>query len=143
MKVKFYLLPLILFLFKNATAQDCSALNFTYTTAESRCVATGSITVNATGGSGNYTYKATGPIAPPSTSSNAITGLPPGYYSVVVRDMTTGCSRQIEQMPAVPATTEPSRPPMCSMAVLLSRIPLSHLRLQLLALPIPPVIFPT
>ncbi len=96
MKVKFYLLPILLFLFSQSKAQDCSTLSFSYTTTESRCVATGSITVTATGGSGNYNYKAIGPITTPTTSSNIITGLPTGYYRVFVKDMTSGCVKELD-----------------------------------------------
>jgi len=94
MKVKFYLLPLVLFLFMRTSGQDCSSLAFTYTTTESRCVATGSITINVTGGSGNYNFKAIGPVSTPITSSNVITGLAPGSYTVVVKDLNSGCTTQ-------------------------------------------------
>lgn len=96
MKLKFYLLPILVFLFFQSKAQDCSTLSFSYTTTESRCVATGSITVTATGGSGNYNYKAIGPITTPTTSSNIITGLPTGYYHVFVKDMTNGCVKEVD-----------------------------------------------
>lgn len=94
MKCKFYSLLLLLLFFDHVYAQDCSTLSFTYTTSESRCVATGSITVNVTGGSGNYNFKAVGPVNTPVTSSNIITGLGPGYYTVVVTDLNTGCMKQ-------------------------------------------------
>jgi hypothetical protein len=94
MKFKFYPFLLLLLFFNYLHGQDCSGLTFTYTTAESRCVATGSITVNVTGGSGNYNYKAIGPVTTPVTSSNIITGLGPGNYSVIVTDLNTGCTRQ-------------------------------------------------
>jgi hypothetical protein len=98
MKFKFYAFFLLLLLFDLAYGQDCSSLSFTYSTAESRCVATGSITVNVSGGSGNYNYKAIGPVTTPVTSSNIITGLAPGYYSVLVTDLTTTCSKQIDSI---------------------------------------------
>lgn len=91
MRLKLYFLPLLLFLFNHLAAQPCSGLALTYTSAESRCVATGSITVNVTGGSGNYTYKAIGPVTTNTTSSNVLTGLAPGYYSILVKDITTNC----------------------------------------------------
>lgn len=94
MKCKFYSLLLLLLFFDHVHGQDCSTLSFTYTTSESRCVATGSITVNVTGGSGNYNYKAVGPVNTPVTSSNIITGLGPGYYTVAVTDLNTGCTKQ-------------------------------------------------
>ncbi len=98
MKFKFYLLPLLLFLFIHSNAQNCAGLSFTYTTSESRCVATGSITINVSGGSGNYNFKATGPVITPVTSSNVITGLAPGYYTVWVKDLTSGCTKQIDNI---------------------------------------------
>src|SRR5215211_5753686 len=91
---KFYLLTILGFLFFRVSAQECSALQFTYGVTESRCVSTGSIEITATGGSGDYNYRAVGPVVTPFTSSNLITGLPPGYYVVVVNDITTGCNRQ-------------------------------------------------
>src|SRR3982751_1282431 len=96
MKSQFYLLPLLLFLFFRSAAQDCSSLSISYTTSESRCIATGSIHVNVTGGSGSYTYKAVGPVSTPNTSSNNITGLPKGYYTIFVKDLTTGCIKQVD-----------------------------------------------
>src|SRR2546423_11893312 len=91
---KFYLLPLLLFLSMRLMAQLCSTLDFSYTTSESRCMATGSISVNVSGGSGNYNFKVIGPITPPTTSSNVITGLPAGHYSIIIKDLTLGCSIQ-------------------------------------------------
>jgi type IX secretion system substrate protein len=74
-----------------ATAQDCSTFTATVTTTESRCTATGTISIDATGGSGNYNYKAVGPVTTTFTSSNVITGLPAGTYTVTVKDISTGC----------------------------------------------------
>ena len=96
MKVKFYLLPLLLLLFIQTKAQDCSALAVSFSTMESRCVSTGSITVTVSGGSGNYNYKAVGPVSTPTTSSNIITGLPTGYYTILVKDLTTGCTKTVD-----------------------------------------------
>lgn len=93
---KFYFIAILLLVFGRMVAQDCSALQFTYSINESRCVATGSIEVMATGGSGNYNYRAIGPVSTPFTSSSLITGLSAGYYSVLVTDLTTGCSKQID-----------------------------------------------
>ena len=73
----------ILFLFfsgvlaANGVAAQC-AFTAAVTTQESRCMSTGIITVTTTGGSGNFNYKITGPVPPTVTSSNVITGLPPG-----------------------------------------------------------------
>lgn len=93
-----YILLLLLFCLQRSEGQSCSALTFSYSVTESRCVATGSIIINATGGSGNYNYKASGPVTPPVTSSNIITGLPPGYYSVYVKDLTSGCTHQVDSI---------------------------------------------
>lgn len=83
--------------------QDCTALQFTATASESRCMATGSIAIAASGGSGNYNFRVTGPVNPPITSSPTITGLRPGYYQVWVKDMNTGCIRQQDSL-FVPGT---------------------------------------
>ncbi|HEU4472797.1 MAG TPA: T9SS type A sorting domain-containing protein [Flavisolibacter sp.] len=98
MKVKFYLLPLILFLFQKVTAQDCSSLSVSYTSLESRCAATGSIQVTVNGGSGNYNYKAIGPVVTPTTSSSNITGLQAGYYTIQVKDLATGCTVEVDSV---------------------------------------------
>lgn len=107
MKCKFYAFFLLLLLFDQVHGQDCSTLSFTYTTSESRCVATGSITVNAAGGSGNYNYKAIGPITTPVTSSNVITGLAPGTYSVIVTDLNTGCTKQQDNIIVTGSYSDP------------------------------------
>lgn len=80
-----YLHPLI------GLAQDCSTLNFSVTTKESRCIATGSIKVNITGGSGSFNIKVTGPVSTAYTSSTNITGLSAGSYTVSVKDINTNC----------------------------------------------------
>src|SRR4051812_21899141 len=85
----FYLLPL------SAHTQTCASLQVRCTTAESRCMATGIITVQASGGSGNYNYKVAGPVTTSFTSSNIIGGLQAGVYKVIVRDITNNC--QIEK----------------------------------------------
>ena len=76
---------------KFIVAQVCDSLKATYIVNESRCAATGSIEINATGGSGNYKYKATGPVIINYTSSNIITGLSAGDYIVTVFDISTNC----------------------------------------------------
>ena len=76
---------------RTLTAQNCAALQATCTPTESRCFATGTIDINATGGSGNYNYKVTGPVNTTYTSSNIINGLQAGTYSVSVKDIVTGC----------------------------------------------------
>ena len=75
-----------------AKAQDCSLLTATFTTYESRCAATGSIKVFATGGSGSYKYKTIGPVTSNFTSSDSLTGLSAGTYSVVITDIVSNCT---------------------------------------------------
>ncbi len=81
-----------------AQAQSCSGLAVVTTAAESRCMATGTIVVQVTGGSGNYNYKAVGPVTTSFTSSNVITGLQPGAYKVTVRDITNACEVEKENV---------------------------------------------
>lgn len=107
MKIKFYILPLLLFLSMWSMAQPCSGLTVNFTSAESRCVATGSITVSVSGGSGNYTYKAIGPVTTNTTSSNVITGLAPGYYTVVVKDIVNSCILQQDSVPVAGSYNDP------------------------------------
>ncbi len=72
-------------------SQPCSSLTATYVVLESRCAATGSIKITASGGSGNYQYKVTGPVSTGYTSSTTITGLSAGNYLVTVLDISTNC----------------------------------------------------
>ncbi|MBL0357219.1 MAG: T9SS type A sorting domain-containing protein [Chitinophagaceae bacterium] len=76
-------------------AQICSSFAVTYISYESRCAATGSIKVNATGGSGNYKYKVAGTISTNFTSTDSITGLPAGVYTLTVTDIVTNCTINI------------------------------------------------
>jgi hypothetical protein len=71
--------------------QSCSTLTASYTETESRCAATGTIQINATGGSGNYQYKVAGPVVTNFTSSSLITGLLAGRYLITVKDIVTNC----------------------------------------------------
>lgn len=74
---------------------QCGSFSATTTTYESRCTATGSIKVRAIGGSGNYKYKANGPVNTNFTSTDSITGLAAGTYVITVTDITTNCSVKI------------------------------------------------
>ncbi|MGL6269011.1 MAG: hypothetical protein ACRC2O_13855, partial [Chitinophagaceae bacterium] len=74
-----------------AFSQACSTLVVSSVPSESRCMSTGYITVSAGGGSGSYNYKATGPVTTSYTSSNVITGLSAGNYTVTVKDIVSGC----------------------------------------------------
>ncbi|MEP7230421.1 MAG: T9SS type A sorting domain-containing protein [Ginsengibacter sp.] len=82
---------LALMLPKPTYSQPCSSLTATYTVLESRCAATGSIKITASGGSGNYQYKVTGPVNTSYTSSTTITGLSSGNYLVTILDISTNC----------------------------------------------------
>jgi hypothetical protein len=78
-------------IYAQSNFEDCSSFTASYTTTESRCASTGSVTVTASGGSGNYTYKVTGPVSTPVTSSPVISALSPGSYTLTVKDINTGC----------------------------------------------------
>ena len=73
-------------------AQDCNLLKATFQTFESRCAATGSIKVSASGGSGNYKYKTFGPVNSNFTTTDSITGLSSGTYTVVINDIVSNCT---------------------------------------------------
>ena len=93
---KIYLLLLCLFILPvlfvvQLKAQSCAALTASSTPYESRCAATGSIKVHASGGSGSYKYKVTGPVNTNFTTSDSLTGLSAGAYNVVVNDIVTNC----------------------------------------------------
>ncbi len=106
MKLKFYPYPLAGFtvlllqlcMVITAFAQNCGGLTATYTATESRCTATGAIQINASGGSGTYNYKVDGPSSLSYTSSSLITGLPPGTYTITVKDIITNCTYQISHV---------------------------------------------
>lgn len=89
----FYLLVILLTLFIPSflAAQNCGSLTATFSTSESRCAATGSIKVTATGGSGAYKYRVSGPVNLNFTTEDLITGLPAGAYNVEVVDLNTTC----------------------------------------------------
>ncbi len=84
---------LLLILANMAISQTCSTLNIISVPSESRCMSTGLITVTASGGSGQYNYKVSGPITTPYTSSNIISGLLPGSYTVTVKDLVGNCTK--------------------------------------------------
>ena len=94
---KFYLavsFTLIFFsIFPSITfAQDCSLLAATFKAYESRGAATGSIKVFTSGGSGSYKFKTLTPINSNYTTSDSLTGLSAGLYTVIVTDIVTNCS---------------------------------------------------
>jgi hypothetical protein len=65
---------------------------------ESRCSATGAIKMNVKGGSGSYRYRVIGPVNYNYTSSDSITGLSPGSYTVEVNDVDLGCTLKKEDI---------------------------------------------
>jgi SprB repeat len=89
-------------------AQNCSAFNVSYKAYESRCAATGSIKIVASGGSGNYKYMVAGPITTGFTSTDSITGLSAGTYVLTAVDINTNCTVVINNV-RVPGTYEDPR----------------------------------
>jgi Secretion system C-terminal sorting domain/SprB repeat len=69
----------------------CNAINASIFTSESRCKATGVVTIFAFGGSGQYNYRVRGPVNTSYTSSIIISGLQAGTYFVDVRDIVSNC----------------------------------------------------
>jgi len=76
------MLILQLCLVTKSFSQTCAGVTATYVATESRCIATGTLQINASGGSGNYNYRVTGPSSTPFTSSSLISGLQPGNYTL-------------------------------------------------------------
>jgi hypothetical protein len=101
MKRIFYLLFITVLFFQKTVHAQCGALVTSVTTTESRCAATGSIVISASGGvvPELYQYRiSAGPLTTPYTSTNIISGLPPGTYTVIVRDVTANCTNTIENV---------------------------------------------
>jgi hypothetical protein len=100
MKKKYHKVAFFLFfflsIFFSTFSQTCAGLTATYNVFESRCAATGRIVVTASGGSGIYNYRVTGPVVTPYSSSNNITGLPAGSYQVIVKDVSNNCTKPAE-----------------------------------------------
>lgn len=92
-KIYFSLILAVGAIFSTTTyAQNCSLLNATFQTFESRCAATGAIKIKATGGSGSYKYRVLGPVNINFTSADSITGLSSGNYTIEVVDIVSGCN---------------------------------------------------
>ncbi len=73
-----------------AAGPPCCNLAISASTASPTCGASnGSITINVTTGSGNYTYAWTGGVS----ATNTLTNIGAGTYSVTVTDVTQGCNR--------------------------------------------------
>lgn len=87
------------------------------TTTESRCQASGSVTVLLSGGTAPYTYSITaGPVTAPLQSSNTFQSLAPGSYTLKVTDncntsLTT--SFTVGGSYTVPQPTATLQPPAC------------------------------
>ncbi len=96
-----WLLPL------GAWAQGCAGVQVAYTTTESRCMSTGAITLAVTGGSGSYNYKVEGPVNTAYTSSNIITGLQAGTYTITVRDVNNNCITTVENVAVAGSYQDP------------------------------------
>lgn len=90
---KFYLLILTLtFLIPSfVVAQTCANFQATFKVYESRCAATGAIKIKATGGTGSYKYRVSGPVSINFTTTDSITGLSAGNYNIEVVDINSGC----------------------------------------------------
>ncbi len=112
MKTKFTLNPalsllILLFLSLAGFSQNCQNLTATAITTESTCMATGTITINATGGSGNFNFQVSGGSFNSLTSSKVITGLPSGNYMVTVKDLNYNCTYDIQNVVISGSYTEP------------------------------------
>lgn len=78
-------------------------LSITKTNATCNATCNGSATANVGGGNPGYTYLWTGPAPFVSQSTQTITGLCPGTYTVVVTD-TSGCTRTLTTTIIQPST---------------------------------------
>jgi len=92
----------------SSTSGTCESIVLSVRIEESRCKATGSISVRVYGGSGEFNYRVIGPVTTPFTSSNFITGLSPGEYEVIVEDILFNCSRGLRRV-IVPGDYEEPR----------------------------------
>ena len=84
----------LVFLSTQQVKAQCGNLAATLIANESRCTATGSIVVTATGGVApeRYQYKIiTGPVTTAFSNSNTFAGLSPGNYVIQVRDVNANC----------------------------------------------------
>lgn len=79
-------------------SQNCTNLTVSYSATESRCIATGTLQITASGGSGNFNYKVAGPTTTAFTSSSTITGLQPGTYTLTVRDIVANCNLDVNNV---------------------------------------------
>jgi hypothetical protein len=108
-KVRILLLWLLFFIcsIHSGYSQICPGFNAGYLTTESRCTATGTLQINATGGSGSYNYQLKSPSGSEFTSSSLITGLAPGTYTVIVNDLVNNCTTEIDNIIITGTYTDP------------------------------------
>ena len=88
-------------------SQNCNNLAATSVGYESRCAATGSIKIKATGGSGSYKYRTLGPVNTNYTSTDSITGLAAGTYTVQVNDIISNCTFTINNVMVMGSYQDP------------------------------------
>lgn len=86
---KFYIFILFFIICRTPSLAQLSA---TIQSFESRCAATGSVKIVASGGSGSYQYKVQGPLNTNFTDKDSITGLAPGVYTVIINDIITNAT---------------------------------------------------
>jgi SprB repeat len=94
----FYVICITVVLPQTGFSQVCAGLTATYSATESRCASTGTLKINASGGTGNYQYKVSGPVNTSYTSVNLITGLSAGKYQVTIKDITANCIRNVDSV---------------------------------------------
>jgi Secretion system C-terminal sorting domain len=92
---------------KSGFSQPCPGFSASYIATESRCTATGTLQINATGGSGSYNYQLKGTSTSDFTSSSLITGLAPGTYSVIIKDIVNNCTYEIDNIIITGTYTDP------------------------------------
>ncbi len=86
---------LLFLLTPSVSFAQCGSLTATVTPHESRCAATGSIDINASGGVAPEVYQysiTSGPITTGFSSVSTFSGLPPGTYTIVIKDVTANCT---------------------------------------------------
>jgi hypothetical protein len=105
--IRLHILFCFSILFTTIAKSEPCTLTASYSTYESRCAATGSIKINALGGSGNYKYKVTGPVNTNYTSTDSITGLSAGVYILTVTDVLTNCTVTISNVTVAGSYKDP------------------------------------
>jgi gliding motility-associated-like protein len=90
---------------QNATVTEPTQLTLSITKVDPTCSATcnGSATANVGGGNPGYTYSWTGPAPFVSQTTQTVSGLCPGTYTVVVTD-SSGCTRTLTTTLVQPST---------------------------------------